>query len=220
MTRSLGLCRPTHRREIKGGIISKAPLRKKSQEHRWKWRDEYDLYIKVVLNYTSISSKRSWRSSLAPWKMLKTFKAEQPWKYSCYKDLIAFTVLPMLIDSLGPVITQHVIHPFLSLILSLCKDSILINALPFSSLFLSLPKLYSLLFLLSHTQRTQKTNYNTAEPIWEQQASHSAGEGGWNAFHQTSKLQHVKPRPIACPVQHLDHSSAMSVDLIIRGTLL
>lgn len=146
---------------------------------------------------------------------LKIFALQRP-------DCLHGRSLPLLIDSLGPVITQHVIHPFLSPILSLCRDSIPINALPFSTLFL-LPKLFSLpLFAFPYTAHTQKkTNYNTAKPIWEQQASHSVGEGGWNAFcHQTSKLQHVKPRPIACPVQQRDHSSATCVNLIVRGTLL
>lgn len=83
--------------------------------------------------------------------------------------------LPLLIDSLGPVITQHVIHPFLSLILSLCRDSIPIDALPFSTLFLSLPKLFSLpLFAFpytahTHTQKklitTQLNLYGNSKPL-------------------------------------------------------
>lgn len=90
---------------------------------------------------------------------------------------------------------------------------------PPPSFFLSLSSIPTPFFAFPYTQK--KPNYNTAKPIWEQQASHSVGEGGWDAFcHQTSKLQHVKPRPTACPVQHLDHSSAMCVNLIIQGTLL
>ncbi len=88
--------------------------------------------------------------------------------------------LPLLIDSLRPVITQHAIHPFLSLMCSLCRDSIPINALPFSTLCLSFPKLYSHpLFAFPYTAHTpKKPNYNTSKTIWEQQASHSVGEGG------------------------------------------
>lgn len=173
-----------------------------------------------------------WKSDWITWDLrkqplLKMWKAERPWKYSRYQDLIAIIdSLLFLIDSLGPAFTQHVIHPFLSPILPLCRDSIPISVVPLSTLFLSLPKLYSLpLFAFpckAHTHtHTKKTNYNTAKSIWEQQASHSVGEGGWNACcHQTSKLQHVKPRPTACPVQQWDHSSAMCTDLIVRGTLL
>lgn len=111
--------------------------------------------------------------------------------------------LPFLVDRLGPAITRRENHAFLW---TNSRSVQRLDSHPCATflhpLILSLPRLYSLpLFAFPSTAHTHKTNYNTAKPIWEQQASHSAGEGGWNACcHKTSKLQHVKPRPIACPV--------------------
>lgn len=130
---------------------------------------------------------------------------------------------PLPIDFLVPVITKGVINPFFHPICSLCRDLIPMFHLSPPSFFLCLS--YSIFppsCLPSHTQKThaQNSNYNTAKSILEQQASHSVVEGGWKACsHQTSKLQHVKPGPVACPVQHWHHSSAMWVDQIVWGNL-
>lgn len=151
--------------------------------------------------------------------------AEQASKNSGYKALIAITDIAfhcssiVLFQSLPNMWSIH-FSPWFSLCAGTWFPSMLYL---FSTLFLSLPKLCSLpLFALPYIAHTEKkSNYNTAKPIWEKQASHSVGEGGWNACrHQTSKLQYVKPRPVACPVQQWDHSSAMWANLIVQGTLL
>lgn len=95
-------------------------------------------------------------------------------------------LLPLPIDRLGSVITRRAINPFLDPILPLSSALIpLIFLHPLSFL----PEPYSLPFLCFPIHRThaqRKCNYNTAKPILEQQASHSAVEGGWKACsHQT-----------------------------------
>lgn len=121
--------------------------------------------LKTILTAVFSSSEDDVEGGAA----LKIFMLQRP-------DYFLRCSLSLLIDTPSSAITQHVIHPLLALILSLCRDSIPISALPFSTLFLSLPKLYSLpLFAFPYTQ---KTNYNTAKSIWVHQASHSVGEGG------------------------------------------
>lgn len=48
---------------------------------------------------------------------------------------------------------------------------------------------------LSHTPENT-ANYNTGRPIWKRQASHSVGKAAIKCRHQTSKLQHVKPKEL------------------------
>lgn len=105
-------------------------------------------------------------------------KVERPWKHSCFKDLITFKDTAFHCSSIhpGPAITQHVIHLLLALILSLCRDSIPISALPSSSFFLFLSYIPSL-FLLSHTHKkklitTQLYLYGYSKPLilWEREA--------------------------------------------------
>lgn len=149
--------------------------------------------------------------------MLKT---KQQWIYSCYKGLIAFMDIAFQSHWLPRPSHYHRCNQsiFLPNLLSVQRlDSsqciTFLHCLSFCPQAI-LP--LSFFFAFSYTKYTQKSNYNTAKPILEQQASHSVVEGGWKACsHQTSKLQHVKTGLIACPVQHWDHSSAMRVDQIV-----
>lgn len=131
--------------------------------------------------------------SLAPWKILKV---ERPRKCSY---IIFHCSSKALLQSLPNLYSIH-FSPWSSLCAGTRFSSMFYLYSP-PLFFLSLSSIPSLFFPFPYTSQKNKTIYNTAKPIWEQQASHSVGEGWWNAFcHQTSKLQHVKPRPIACPV--------------------
>lgn len=118
---------------------------------------------------------------------------------------------PLLIDRFRPIVGRRVIHPIVYLTLRTCRDC----SPPCSFLSLN-PFLFSFFTFPCPAPSHEKSNYNTAKPIQEQQTSHSVVEGGWNACcHETSKLQRVRPRLIARPVQHWDQSTAMWVDPIV-----
>lgn len=187
-----------------------------SQKHRWKQRHGGDdlRWCIAALNGTWDLRKPSRMPSFAPQKVTKTLLLQRPrLPFTSHRlpgSSHYATCNPSI--SLSDLLSAH------RLVFSRCPSVCPPSFFLFSSSFPSL-------FLHSHTQHkhthTKKSNYNTAKPIWEQQASHSVVEGGWNACcHQTSKLQHDKPTLIARPVQQRDHSSAMWADLIIRGTLL
>lgn len=112
----------------------------------------------MVLNYT-------WdRRKSTPWRKQNGLN-----KYECYKEWIAFHCsCTSSVRSCSPSTSfwadSHQCFTFLH---------------PLSFFLSSIPSLF---LLPIHSAHTQKPNYNTAKPIWEQQASHSVGVGRVQCF--------------------------------------